>query len=385
MKKVFLIITFALVFSACSSSKQYKKEPAKEKEEEIAVVEAEGLVNIKNNDILNAKKRALLDAQKNAVEMAVGVYVNASTRVEKSMLVEQKILSKTNGYIKKYKILSEGPVSQGAQDNFYKTRIEAAVKIEEINKDLNEAGLNRKLAPPSSLLFAVMIDDRIDDINNEDKVSENVIAEKLLSKNYKLGRINTQDKALLSDLAGNPEGQKKLGEAFKSDVLITGNSSATFFKENVMGNLISYNANISFKIIKISESALIYSNSFSSGGLGITKEAAAKEAMKRAALLASEDVSKVLEERLKKFNYITMVIKNAGTINQLNAVMRGLEDIAEIKNITITGFADGTAKLKLETDAENASLIAKEMETQVENVVLKVMSISKDLVEIEIQ
>jgi len=53
LKKIILIITFALIFSACSSSNQYKKETiTKEKEEEIAVVEAEGLVNIKNNDIL---------------------------------------------------------------------------------------------------------------------------------------------------------------------------------------------------------------------------------------------------------------------------------------------------------------------------------------------
>ncbi|MDD5773867.1 MAG: hypothetical protein PHX78_10425 [bacterium] len=384
MKKFLLIITIAIVFSACSSSKQYKKETVKEKEEEIAVVEAEGIVSIKNNDIINAKKRALADAQKNAVEMSVGVYVNAVTRVEKSMLVEQKILSKTNGYIKKYKILSEGTVSQGGQDNFYKTRIEAVVKIEEINKDLNDAGLNRQSAPPSNLLFSVLINDRIDDIGNEDKVSENVIAEKLLSKNYKLGQINTQDKSLLSNLTENPEGQKKLSETFKSDVLVTGKSSATLFKENVMGNLISYNANISFKIIKISESALIYSNSFSSGGLGITKEAAAKEAMRRAALLASEDVAKVLEERLKKFNYITIVVKNISTINQLNTIMKGIEDINEIKNTTIINFANGTAKIKLETD-ENASVIVKGIGSQVENIVLKVTAVSNDFVEIEIQ
>ena len=381
MKKILLIVTFAFIFSACSSSKQYNKETAanKEKEEVIAVVEAEGIVNIKNNNIVNAKKRALSDAQKNAVEMSVGVYVNAVTRVEKSMLVEQKILSKTNGYIKKYKILSEG-----AENGIYKIKIEAMVKIEEINRDINDAGLNQPARVPN-LLFSVLIDDRIDNIENKDKVSENIIAEKLLSKNYKLGQINTQDKSLLSNLASDPEGQKNLGETFKSDVLVTGESSATLFKEKVMGNLISYNANISFKIIKISESALIYSNSFSSGGLGITKEAAAKEAMKRAALLASEDVFKVLEERLRKFNYITMVVKNVNTINQLNEVMRALEDVTEISNITITSFANGVAKIKLDTGVENASTIVNEIELLVENVVLEVTSITKDFIEMKIQ
>ncbi|MFH1288812.1 MAG: flagellar assembly protein T N-terminal domain-containing protein [bacterium] len=379
MKKIFLIIISAFIFSACSSSKQYKKDTAGGKEE-VAVVEAEGIANIKNNNIVKAKKRALSDAQKNAVEMAVGVYVNSVTRVEKSMLVEQKIFSKTNGYIKKYKILSEGE-----KNNFYKIKIEAVVKIEEINKDINDAGLNQQSRVPTDLLFAVVIEDRIDEQNNTDKVSENVIAEKLLNKNYKLGQINTQDKSLLSDLAGNPEGQKKLGETFKSDVLITGKSSATLYKENVMGNLISYNANISFKIIKISESALIYSNSFSSGGLGITKDAAAKEALKRAASLASEDISKVLEERLKKFNYITVVVKNVSTINQLNSIMRGIEDISEIENTTITSFTNGVAKIKLETGVENASVIVREMESQIENVVLKITAVSGDFVEIEIQ
>lgn len=358
MKKILLTVIFAFIYFSCASSKRYKQETINvdEKKEEIAIVEAEGIVNIKNNDIVHAKKRALLDAQKNAVEMAVGVYVNAVTRVEKSMLVEQKILSKTNGYIKKYKILSEG-----GKDNLYKIRIEAAVKIEEINKDLSEAGLNRQSEIPSTLLFTVAIEDRIDEQNNTDKVSENVIAEKLISKNYRLGQTDT------------------------TNVLIIGKSSATLYKENVIGNLVSYNANISFKIIKVGESALIYSNSFSSGGLGITKDAAAKEALKRAALLASEDVSKVLEERLKKFNYITVIVKNVSTINQLNAIMRGMEDIIEIKNTTITSFANGIAKLKVETDVENASVIVKEMESQVENVVLKVTSVTKDFIESEIQ
>ncbi|MFH1645076.1 MAG: flagellar assembly protein T N-terminal domain-containing protein, partial [Candidatus Omnitrophota bacterium] len=342
MRKLLSLIFIVFFFNACATNRNNIREEVTDKNtgEQTAVVEVEGIVNIINNDIPNAKKRAIVDAQKNAVEMAVGVYVNASTRVEKTVLVEQKILSKTNGYIKKYKILQES-----REGNFYKTKIQAVVKIEEISRDLTNIGLNAP--PPTTLRIAVLIQDKIDGVNNEDGISANTLTEKLLGLQYKIVDItgfNQEIKNLKrNDLINNIEQQKRLGNLVKADIVVVGKASSVFYTDKIPGDMISYNANISLKVIKIKESALIYSNTFSSGGVSITRETAAKESLKRAALLASEDLGNIFQQRLKIFNYITITIRNLTSINQLNSVVKDLQGINEAKNTKMGNFSNGIA------------------------------------------
>src|SRR5689334_23219367 len=69
------------------------------------VVEAEGTAPYRADDLPGTKAAALAAAQRSAVELVVGVYVNARTRVDKAVAIENNILANTQGYIKRYEIL----------------------------------------------------------------------------------------------------------------------------------------------------------------------------------------------------------------------------------------------------------------------------------------
>jgi hypothetical protein len=389
LKKVlYILILSVLVLSACATSRPNIKDYAnknKEEKEITEVVQAEGMVAVLNNDILDAKKRALGEAQRNAVEMTVGVYVNAATRVEKAIMVDQQILSKTNGYIKKYKLLSEG-----REGDFYKTKIEALVKIEAVNKDLNILGL---MAPPvpttSNLRIGVVVMDRIDGVPDSDGVSEMTLSDKLLNLQYKVVAINeiaTAAKNLQADnFLNNLDQQKKVGELLKADILITGNATSAFNTDQGLGGMISYRATISFKVLKIKQAALIYSNSFSSGGVSTTREAASREALKRAAAIAAEDLTRVLDQRLKIFNFILVSVKNVSTLNQLNAVIKGLQNMIEVKYTQTESFASGMADIKVGAEIENIPSIAQKLETKVEGIKVKVTAVTNSSIDVEIQ
>jgi hypothetical protein len=389
LKKVlYILILSVLVLSACATSRPNIKDYAnknKEEKEITEVVQAEGMVAVLNNDILDAKKRALGEAQRNAVEMTVGVYVNAATRVEKAIMVDQQILSKTNGYIKKYKLLSEG-----REGDFYKTNIEALVKIEAVNKDLNILGL---MAPPvpttSNLRIGVVVMDRIDGVPDSDGVSEMTLSDKLLNLQYKVVAINeiaTAAKNLQADnFLNNLDQQKKVGELLKADILITGNATSAFNTDQGLGGMISYRATISFKVLKIKQAALIYSNSFSSGGVSTTREAASREALKRAAAIAAEDLTRVLDQRLKIFNFILVSVKNVSTLNQLNAVIKGLQNMIEVKYTQTESFASGMADIKVGAEIENIPSIAQKLETKVEGIKVKVTAVTNSSIDVEIQ
>ncbi|MDD5491067.1 MAG: hypothetical protein PHV60_00100 [bacterium] len=389
MKKVICVVLSASLFlCACATSRPNIKDVAnksKEEKEITEVVQAEGLAAVINNDILDAKKRALGEAQRNAVEMTVGVYVNAATKVEKAIMVDQQILSKTNGYIKKYKILSEG-----REGDFYKTKIEALVKIEAVNKDLNILGL---LAPPapttSNLRIGVVIMDRIDGVPDTDSVSEMILADKLLGLQYKVIDINeiaTAAKNLNADnFLSNLEQQKKVGEMIKADILITGNATSSFNTDQGLNGMISYRASISFKVLKIKQSVLIYSNSFSSGGVSTTREAASRESLKRAAAVAAEDLTRVLDQRLKTFNFVSLSVKNVATLNQLNTVIKGLQNMIEVKYTQTESFANGSADIKVGSEIENISAIAQKLETKIEGLKVKVTAVTNSSITAEIQ
>src|SRR5262245_13314525 len=122
-------LALALVFAltACSgNSKRLKTGKTVEGE----VVEAEGMVPYNAADLPGTKAGALAAAQRSAVELVVGVYVTAKTRVEKAVAIEQNILTRTSGYVKRYEILSEG-----RNGDWYKMRIRALVSTQKIHED----------------------------------------------------------------------------------------------------------------------------------------------------------------------------------------------------------------------------------------------------------
>src|ERR1700690_284135 len=125
-----------LILSSCATSRINK---AKGEEGEIVI--AEGIAPYKADDLPGTKAASLAAAQRSAVELVVGVYVNAKTRVEKAVAIEQSILAKTSGYVKRYEILSEG-----RDGDWYKTKIRALVSTQAIHDDLDTLGMLRQPA-----------------------------------------------------------------------------------------------------------------------------------------------------------------------------------------------------------------------------------------------
>ncbi len=71
-----------------------------------AAVEATGMAAISESKA-QARESALIAAQRNAVEQTLGSMLTSETLVENFVLVQDKILTRVQGYVKNYKIISE--------------------------------------------------------------------------------------------------------------------------------------------------------------------------------------------------------------------------------------------------------------------------------------
>ena len=95
MKKLFLIaLSAVLTLSACSSLRIGPKG-------EGEYVEAESLVPYDENNLKQMKKDGILAAQRAAVEKVAGIFISSATTVDQAQLVEDKIVSKTAGFIRR--------------------------------------------------------------------------------------------------------------------------------------------------------------------------------------------------------------------------------------------------------------------------------------------
>jgi hypothetical protein len=99
---------------------------------DTTTVKSMGQAAIYGDDVSNARDKAITDAQRKAVEQAIGSMVSSETVTENFELISDKILSRSSGYVRNYKILSEGKDDMGV----YQVTIQAEVSSGNLNNDL---------------------------------------------------------------------------------------------------------------------------------------------------------------------------------------------------------------------------------------------------------
>lgn len=186
MGVLFQFLLFSVVNDACDV---FAQPP------ETIVVAAEGLVDANAESYV--RDRGLMiddlrkDAQRQAVEKAVGVYVDSSTLVENYALINDKVLTQTQGIIKR--IVKESPPWIG-QDGFAHMLIKAEVYLGEVEEVLEEmsrferVNLIKEYGNPR-IAVAITIKDakRGSEVEPErSPVAENILKERLKSFGYRV-------------------------------------------------------------------------------------------------------------------------------------------------------------------------------------------------------
>ncbi|MDZ7377199.1 MAG: hypothetical protein ONB13_11350 [candidate division KSB1 bacterium] len=92
---------------------------------------AKGVATVFGEDKGLARDQAINDALRKAVEQTLGTFVQASTLVQNSMVIEDNILAWSDGYVRSHRIVSEGM----ADASTYEVTIEAVVELANLRND----------------------------------------------------------------------------------------------------------------------------------------------------------------------------------------------------------------------------------------------------------
>jgi len=334
-----VLLVGALAVSGCSGSKSQLKVGKGMGGE---VVEAEGTAPYNASDIPGSKAAALAAAQRSAVERVVGVYVNAKTRVDKAVAVEQNILAKTSGYIKRYDILSEG-----REGDWYKVRIRALVSTEKLVEDLENAGLLKR-PEVGNPRVTILLQEFIGEKESKNKDATRALQQVLLDKGFKVvefpGSLDKDEDPV--DLA------KKIARS-QAELLITGLARAQGlgYTQKELGGMSSHRASITGRVIETGSGEVVLTFSQVASGLEGTTEIAAQKAFEKAAELCAQDIAK-LPQQLSQRAQVNLTIVGLTSFDVLGDLQKKLLGSPGIKDLYLRSFnqENGVAELNLMVD-----------------------------------
>jgi hypothetical protein len=369
MSKRLLVLSLAIAFLAgCGGVKQeiIKKDDVKPDKEQFVEVEAEGVVAPVPGNILATKDQGLMAAQRNAIEKAVGVYITGQQIVSQAVMIEENIFSRTAGYIKEYKILSE------AQDGeFFKTKIYAKVKLGDVKKDLDALGLLIRTKKVGNPRVMVIIDEETDGKPSSEKTAETIIVQQLLAAGYRvvdkdqMEKIKEEDKLKAAAL-GDEKAAALIAKKFDADIAVAGKAKSSVRKSDIISGAYTAGAVLNTKVIKVTSGDLLFAVNKTGSLWDLTPEMAVSKAVTKAATDASGEFVKNIAEKLFDSAIGKINLTGINSINKLNNFLKMVKGYDGVSSVAARSFIDDTAEIEIELKYGNMQTIAAKLETNKE-------------------
>ncbi|MBU1627948.1 hypothetical protein KKB18_11320 [bacterium] len=303
---------------------------------------AKGSSPIKDGNIASAKESAKKDAFKQAIEQVVGVFIDNRIRVEKGLLIENRIISKSRGYIKKFDVIGE----ESIKDNYFVT-IKAVVSQESIKDDLEAICLLQEQMNYPRLMILIGSEGKgTDEAADSARVElERIFTEKCfnLIDPAASERLN-HDTAYLRNITQNPVNAARIGLEYHADVLILGSISLLRTGKTNSG-FITSRTRLQIRVIDPTTAKLSFSKEDEETGQGFSdKEALTASGKKVASKISDYLITRIIESWRdidQTGNLFKVTLKNAEDYNDALTFEDIIKDTSGVTNLSEKSFGSG--------------------------------------------
>ena len=324
-------------------------------------VKARGVSEFRPNRVAESREKAIESAQRDAVEQASGVFIESQTKVRNYELVRDEVLSRSEGFIKSFKILKEG-----RERGLYQVSIEAEVVKSAFIKDVNASleALYRRVGMPR--VMVVITERSLDEAGNlresqnagNLKIVEKVIRKILNKQGFTFIDARSAAGLSLLDVAlqGEDIARDKAIAAARTtpaEIIILGHAS-TVDKGSISKMNIAQ-ANVALDVIRVDSGQILASEVASGRGLNVNKETAALVALQKAAQAVTprmiEQVTYHWIKERSEGSRIDLVVKNV-SFGDLLVLRRALgTEISGVKQVIQRSYSKGVALIELKARA----------------------------------
>lgn len=391
MKKGILFFLLAILFSYSQSFAQSQD------------VTATGVAAVLQGDKAIARDTAINDALRKAVEQAVGTMVSSETVVENYQLIRDSILTKSQGYIQNYKVVSESPSPE-----LYQVTISATVALGDLKNDLSALGILMQRAQKPRVLFMIAEQNIGQEFymfwwhgKSEFKgqhydmaASETALKEEFLNKGFNVvdssvatGKIEVSNAYKIADLTD--AGAISVGRQLGAEVIVKGKALAKEGPRNTGSKVGSFIADITASALRVDNGAVLGSARGHGVSRNISEVTGGTEALEKAAREAS---GKIIDQIIAKWSgevsgggLIQLTVRGIGEYSdfvKFKDIIQG--QIRGVQAIYQRSLEGGTAVLDIEMKGNAQQLSDEISRKNFGGIPVKVIGASANTVEVSL-
>ncbi len=363
MKKLLICLLGALTLaSACSSIRIGPKG-------EGEYVTAESLVPYDERNLRQMKKDGELAAQKAAVEKVAGVFISSATTVEQAQLVEDKIVSKTAGFIRK----SHVQKAYRKGDDWY-TKIKAMVLVKDIGAIIKQSEENA-FAKKTTILVTSR-----ETVGEEISLTQDckqAIYRVLKEQPYNL--VNGDNLSQNNIENPNPTIDKARGEGARFVIVADVESNPLAALPGTTSPFKSYRARAKLNAYATNNYAVVAEGAQQQSGLDPLDNIAAQKSISAACEAAAKQLVEPINDAINSAKVYNVTIKNINTIERLKQVQDILRTLREIEDFNLVRYANSAAQFDISANIATPEELTAKMIRKY-NIYFTVVSITPNAV-----
>jgi len=316
------------------------------------------MVTAQTTQVLTAKgvgidhSAALDDAKRNAIEQGLGVFLSARTVASNFTLLSDNIITRAEGFVKAYKVISEAQTVDGG----WEVTIEAAVTamLDEILNDQAAIDILIQVMGRPRIMFLVNEQIEFSWFDRNSGLVETMLMQAFFDRNFnlvdreQLAAIRHNDMTRLAQ-QGNAEAAQNLGRMFKAECVVAGKASAVQ-NSNAYG-MASIRGDLNVKVIRVDNGELLGVVHVSSTKAQPSPEAAARAAFEAAAEKAAQQIIAHLIRKwggeAANFKPISLQINNVDFMRATDIEVWLKAHVPGVKTVSPRPFEGNVAEMEI--------------------------------------
>ena len=300
-------------------------------------VVAESLVPYDEKNLRQMKKEGELAAQKVAVEKVAGVFISSATSVEQAQLVEDKITSKTAGFIRK----SHVQKAYRKGDEWY-TKIKAMVLVKNIGDIIKQSDENA-FAKKTTIL--VTSRETVGDEISLTQDCKQAIYRVLKTQPYNL--VNGDNLSQNNIENPNPTIDKARTEGARFVIVADVQANPLASLPGATSAFKSYRARAKLNTYSTNNYAIVAEAAQQQSGLDPLENIAAQKSISAACEAAAKQLVEPVNDAINSAKIYNVTIKNINTIERLKQVQDILRTLREVEDFNLVRYANSAAQFEI--------------------------------------
>ena len=338
MKKLLVLIVISLLtLNACRA---FHIGPKGDGEYVIA----ESLVPYDENNLSAMKKEGELAAKRAAVEQVAGVFISSSATVEQTQLIEDKITSKSAGFVRRAYV--QKAYQKG--DQWY-TRMRVMVLVADISDIIKQSE-----ADAFAKKTTILITSR-ETIDNEVSLKQDckqAIYRALKDQPYSLVNGENLSQNNLEDSTSLVDKARQEGARFI--ILADVSTSPLQALPGISSPFKTYRARANIKTVSTNNYQTVAEAADQVSGLDALENIAAQKAISAACESAAKQLIEGINTAINSANKFNVVIKDVNSIERLKQVQDIFKDMRDIEDYNLTKYTNSDAYFEISANISSA-------------------------------